>query len=91
MNVTFVTYDLQQCPLCWSIPHQMKLIAKKSRKPKRHQIGSKRKENLLNSISAQLSSLVHHFLSGGGPSENDEISIDEEENEQMEEEDTSAY
>jgi hypothetical protein len=51
----------------------------------------KKGEPTLNSISAQLSSLVHHFLSGGGPSENDEIVIDEEENEQMDEEETSAY
>jgi hypothetical protein len=51
----------------------------------------KKGEPTLNSISAQLSSLVHHFLSGGGPSENDEIVIDEEENEQMEGEVTSVY
>lgn len=51
----------------------------------------KKGEPTLNSISAQLSSLVHHFLSGGGPSENDEIFIDEEENGHMEEEDTFAH
>jgi hypothetical protein len=51
----------------------------------------KKGEPTLNSISTQLSSLIHHFLSGGGPSENDEIVIDGDENEQMEEEDTLAY
>nr|CAG8650690.1 3552_t:CDS:2 [Entrophospora candida] len=51
----------------------------------------KKGEPTLNSISAQLSSLVHHFLSGGGPSENDEIFVDEEENGQMEKEDNPAY